>query len=143
MIDEGKFRGRNSEVCTNPASLREGGGPRKRWKESAQLRIFCNLYPVIYQIIIMPSSVKPKNRRVFPRIRRASNQQILRLIYQFQASPPMKLFLLHPRYDFCRTEIANIRLRREQYTLSDRCHSKYGNMLCTLYSVRRETETSF
>ena len=47
-----KFRYINEEICTNLASLREGGGPppgsrkracaflgfgRKRWKESAQL----------------------------------------------------------------------------------------------------------
>ena len=37
--DDNKVRCRKERVCTNPASLREGGGLRKWWKEHAGLNL--------------------------------------------------------------------------------------------------------
>ena len=42
IINVCKERRRNGGICTNQASLREGGGPRQRWKENAQLQFSTN-----------------------------------------------------------------------------------------------------
>ena len=44
-----KIRRRNDKERTNLASLREGGGPRQRWKENAQLQFTASYANVQYQ----------------------------------------------------------------------------------------------